>query len=65
MLITINTNNDGKEIVLFGLFKLGFGKIQESGLWLLLYVGIHTMSIGMTFNWTRPKKVEINTSEVN
>lgn len=61
MFITLNKNNDGKELVLFGLIKLGYGKITDSGLWLLLYVGIMNLSIGTTINYTKPKQVEIDT----
>ena len=61
MFITLNKNNDGKELVLFGLIKLGYWKITDSCLWLLLYVGIMNLSIGTTINYTKPKQVEIDT----
>ena len=65
MFITINRMNDGKELEFFKFFKIGYGNINESGLWLLAYIGIRNISIGLTFNWTKPIEVEVNNNEIN
>jgi hypothetical protein len=65
MFITISKNEDGKELTLFKVIKIGYGLITDTGIWLMPYIGIGSICLGITFSWSKTSKINVDTTEAN
>ena len=56
MLITLSYSEDGLEIILLRIFKIGMVSNRKTGYWSMLYIGFFKLSIGICLNYSESNK---------
>jgi len=56
MLITFLYSENGIEIILFKIFRIGLSYDTKEGYWSMLYLGLLKISIGICINYSNKRK---------